>query len=442
VPVNAGSPIPRDFDLVVGTSLPAISNILTIEGRTSCAESESNGANNIATTTATLTGQPDLRITQLAASRSVMTPADQVRFDYGVTNVGSAPATRPQMVATYDDGSAAGALLFLVSASGAADTGQQLVFDFGADLPPGSVASETATFGLTDVPGPTPWRPLPHALLSQETPPFLLSRDANAADNVATSNALAACVIDATIVSTHGLTACMGGGLTLTATATPAGGAAYLWSCAGGLGRFTSTTTPQTTFFPPVTPGNVSYVLTCRVSDATHPTCFVSPAITITATTACVSCGCSRPRFNVQYDHWFSRVDRPGDRTASPGETVAFVARAQLTGPSKSGWLLGGVGNTRFSFPAGTGVYEAWLPGDIWVDCGQTYLIEFAPAQIPAACPLGLRPVLLDWVSRDDCGSPEERVRDTSSGDQVNIVLPATNGVIFTDWGPRPGTKP
>ncbi len=434
VNVAPGVPVTKRFSLAMASTLPSTSNTLTVEARAYGNESESNAANNVASAIATVEGRPDLRLVSMIPSASVVRPGDLLRVDYLYDNVGSAPADPAELAVAYD----ATALAHLFSTGGTA-AGGVLTFDWGAPLQPGTSAPERATFFVQSLPAPPAVRELAQDAIARERAPLLTSRDANPADNAATLK-VTGCYVDVRMYfAPENLSVCMGSGITITADATPASGVTWTWTELSGAGTFSSTTSRVTTYFPPTTPQGATYSVRVRVADAANPACFKDATVTVTTSATCSPCGCNPPKSNVQYEGTFSRWDRFGDRSATQGENVAFRVRLSTTNSSRSGWLLGGPGNSRMTFTDGTRTWTGWLSGDIWIECARFYLAEFGPAVVPANMTPGTYTLRFEFVTRDNCGGPITRDWDNNNNAQRVQILaaPAGNsGITFTDWGP------
>lgn len=431
VPVDP-APILKRFRMIMRGTLPAVTNTLEVEGRVYGNESETNVANNLQVVPVTVVGKPDLRLDSISADRTLLRPGDIVRVDYTYSNIGTAPADPAELHVTFTE-----AQLYPLQSSGATVNGGTLTFDWGPPLLPGGIATEDARFLVQPLTPPPAVREVNQVAVARERAPLLLTRDANPSDNQRDLK-LEGCYITATVhVTLNRPSACMGSGVTVIADALPMAGVTYSWREANGLGTFTDTTARATTFFPPVTPGAATYQLIVTVRDAVKPACFVEVSANITTDPGCTSCGCSGPRMNVQYEGGLSRWDRAGDRSATQGESVAWRVALRLLN-SRSGWLLGGAGNSQLIVSAGGVTYVAFLANDVWMECGQSMTMQFGPATVPANMPTGNHAIRFEHVTRDGCGNPVRRDNDNSTGDRITI-LPApggNSGITFTDWGP------
>lgn len=433
VAVNPGAAIARRFRITAAATLPALVNALEIEARAYGNESEPDAANNVAVANATITGRPDLRLTSIVPSATVVRPGELVQVGYTYDNVGTAPADPAELAVTY-----ASTQLFPLAATGATFGNGELTFDAGAPVLPGTSATEQAIFFVLPLAPPPAVREVAQTATAQERAPLLRTRDANPADNAADLKLKGCYVTVWPHVTSSRPTHCMGSGITIVADSQPAAGLTYSWSEAGGLGTFSATTGRSTTFFPPVTPGAVTYTVRVVARDAVDPSCFAQGEVAITTDASCASCGCAQARFNVQYDSVFSRWDRAGDKSATQGETLSWRVQLRQTQNVRAGWLVGGPGNTRFSFTDGTVTHVAYLTNDVWMECGQSYSVEFGSAQVPPTMQPGSWPIRFEFVTRDECGNPVSRDVDNNTGDRAQVLAaPAGNsGITFTDWGP------
>lgn len=432
VDVAPGAPVVKRFRLTMKPALPASSNTLTLDGRAYCNESETDVANNVASAQATVEGKPDLRMLSAAVDQPVVRSFNLVRVDCQYQNVGSAPASPAELGMQYLPGD-----LSLVSSSGAAGTPGSVIFDWGPPLDPGAVASEWARFLVQPQSPPPNVRTIAVSAQARERAPVLTSRDANPGDNDAAVS-VEGCYIDVRMYfAPTAQQTCMGSGVSITADAGASTGVVYTWWEESGAGRFSSTSTRTVTYFPPVTAAGVTYRIHSRVADGGSPSCFAENVVTVTTTTTCRSCACAPPQFNVQYDGVFTRLDRYNDKTCTQGENVGFRVQLKVTQNTKSGWLLGGPGNTRMSFSDGRATWIGYLPADIWAECGQTYIVEFGPSVVPPAMSVGYQPIKFEFVTRDECGGPVQRDTDNNTGDRVQVLAaPVGMGLRFTDWGP------